>query len=169
MGTNFYVAGWRERDEQVSDMDPAVHIGKRSAAGPYCWDCRLTLCKAGEAGIHFTPDLPRLPGEGELDHHMRVRRASWHDACPGCGTTAAEESLTESAAGRELGFNRDAPARKTGVRSCSSWSWAMPPEALEGIAAIEDEYDRVYTRAEFLEMLEECPVRFTRSIGEWFS
>lgn len=35
-------------------------------------------------------------------------------------------------------------------------------------AAIVDEYGREYTREEFLQMLEECPIRFTDSCGERF-
>lgn len=49
MGTNYYARGYR----RIADMDPQYHIGKRSAAGLYCWDCGKTLCKDGESGIHF--------------------------------------------------------------------------------------------------------------------
>ena len=132
-------------------MDPAVHIGKRSAAGCWCWDCGITLCNRGNDGIH------------------RSERHEWHDRCPQCGQEPVKESLSDSSVGRELGFNRDAPARKTGVRGCSSFLWAMWPEALEGVDAIEDEYGTRYTRAEFLAVLDECPVQFTHSVGHWFS
>ena len=41
MGTNYYLKGHR------GDDNPKYHIGKRSAAGLYCWDCHITLCKGG--------------------------------------------------------------------------------------------------------------------------
>src|SRR5689334_18479731 len=49
------------------ELHPEIHIGKRSSAGPYCRKCRLTLCKAGEAAIHF--------GISE-----------WYEQCPQCGS-----------------------------------------------------------------------------------
>jgi hypothetical protein len=36
MGTNFYLI---ERDAVPCVDDPRVHVGKRSGAGLYCWDC----------------------------------------------------------------------------------------------------------------------------------
>lgn len=133
MGTNFYTLDGR-------------HIGKRSAAGRYCWDCGITLCKGR---VHY--------GDG------------FHDACPQCGAAPLKESIETSSAGRELGFNNAPPEAKTGVQSCSSFSWAMEVGELEGEPAIEDEYGRQYTAPEFQQVLEECPIRFTDSIGIEFS
>ena len=90
MGTNFYF-GDAERFEKI-------HIGKRSAAGWYCWDCRITLRKDGESGVH----------QGDR---------AWHDRCPQCGKTRAKETIANGAAGLELGFNKSTPTRKTGVAS----------------------------------------------------
>ena len=53
MGTNFYwiVTGTAAVPSDVKvpieEDSPEVHIGKRSAAGPYCWDCGVTLCEGG--------------------------------------------------------------------------------------------------------------------------
>jgi hypothetical protein len=33
---------------------------------------------------------------------------------------------------------------------------------------IEDEYGDLYTAAEFAQVLEECPIRSTRSVGKYF-
>jgi hypothetical protein len=171
MGTNFYWLLDRavhpivtptqrvlpyEPGEGVDAEDPAVHIGKRSAAGPYCWDCRLTLCKEGEAGIH----------SGE---------SAWHARCPRCGGCPDEEGARR-AAFVELGFSGPQPARPTGVSSCASFSFAQDPEAVRAVAdarpdeeLVEDEYGRRYTARAFWEMVEaNCPVRYTRSIGAWF-
>jgi hypothetical protein len=158
MGTNFYLRGEGDRDER--------HIGKRSAAGAYCWDCGVTLCTRGKAGLHYGHPF--------------------HDACPRCGKRPQKEGWDNSTAGRELGLNKSAPARKRGVGSCSSFSWDMDPRDLDAIARqcslpaddtpdgapaalIEDEYRRTYTYEDFQRMLTECPIQFTDSIGRDFS
>lgn len=133
MGTNFYT-------------QTGQHVGKRSAAGMYCWDCGVTLC---QGRVHYGDPF--------------------YDGCPKCGRKRDNEGLGNSSAGRELGFNKSVPLAKTGVRSCSSFSWASEPSSLEGFAVIEDEYGRRYTKREFQDVLEECPIQFTDSIGVEFS
>ena len=105
MGTNFYVRGYRHDD------GPMTHIGKRSAAGLYCWDCGVTLCKGGESQVHM--------GRWE-DQDER-----WYKKCPKCGKSPLKESFETSSSGRELGFNKTQPTKKTGVQSCSSFSWCV--------------------------------------------
>lgn len=139
VGTNFYVRGHRD------DNDSKWHIGKRSAAGYYCWDCKTTLCKNGEADVHKS-------------------ESEWYDKCPICGKAPIEEGWVSSS-GRELRFNKTKPAPKTGVASCSSFSWA---QKLGKVQKIEDEYGRKYTRKEFEQMLTECPIQHERSFGQWF-
>ena len=148
MGTNFYkLSKTRNQD----NMDPKYHIGKRSAAGWYCWDCSITLCKDGPSKIHYS----------EYD---------WYDKCPNCGKKPIKENLDEGAVGRELGFNKSEFKRKTGVKSCCSFSWAMPLDGLKKCKFVKDEYGRKYTIEEFRKMiLEECPIIYTNIIGEWFS
>ena len=146
MGTNFYT----KTDER--------HVGKRSAAGGYCWDCRMTMCPGGESQVHMGRALPWEPGY-----------VPWPKICPQCGAGESPETIHNSAAGRELGFNKSAPAAKRGVASCSSWTWAMNPDELEGYSDFVDEYGHGYTRAEFMAVLEECPIRFFDSIGVEFS
>ena len=137
MGTNFYLLNGK-------------HVGKRSAAGPYCWDCNATLCKGGEDDIH--------------------KDREWYGSCPVCGKRPIDESLETSAAGRELGFNKSEPIKKTGVRSCSSFTWAMLWDAdFTRKRTIKDEYGRRYTGKEFENILEECPIRFCDMIGQEFS
>lgn len=143
MGTNFYVVG------EADAFGEQAHIGKRSAAGRYCWDCGVTLCKGGKANIHY--------GVG------------FYDECPMCGRQALEESLKRGAAGRELGFNTSPPQRKRGVQSAASFTWAMAPEKATDLTLIEDEYGRLYTRNEFFQVLEECPIQFFDSVGQEFS
>ncbi len=80
-----------------------------------------------------------------------------------------KESLGDSAAGRELGFNKAEPMSKAGVRSAASFSWAVEPSYLEAVEQIVDEYGTIYRRQEFQAVLDEAPIRFLDSIGREFS
>ena len=140
MGTNYYLKGHR------GDDNPKYHIGKRSAAGLYCWNCHITLCKGGESGVH--------------QHNF-----GWYERCPVCGKAPEKEGLHDGSVGRELGFNKQPFAAKTGVRSCSSFTWARK---LGRVQRIVDEYGREFTRGEFLQMLQECPIQFTDLCGHEF-
>ena len=135
MGCNFYTL-------------KGQHIGKRSAAGLYCWDCSRTLCMLGEQEVHRG-------------------RSGWFEKCPSCGNGPVKETLENGAAGRELGFNKSKPTRKKGVASCASFTWATEEAGLK-VRKVKDEYGRKYTWAEFLEVLEECPIRY-KLIGVDFS
>lgn len=133
------------------------HIGKRSAAGTYCWDCKTTLCVGGIAYVHRSK-LPYL------------------NACPSCGKSKTLESLAESAGGLELGFGKPRLVKKVGVTSVCSWTWAVCPDAFRNwakenpdSACIKNEYGDVTTASEFVQMLDtNCPIEF-RAIGEEFS
>ena len=133
MGCNFYL----KNDER--------HIGKRSAAGHYCWDCGVTLCRDGNDNIH---------GDGK-----------WYENCPNCGTKQQDERLEESSAGRELGFNKKRPKAKKGVSSCSSFTWDIDPATLFEVSKvggyiIRDEYGQQYSFQDFCDVLKECPIQF---------
>lgn len=96
-----------------------------------------------------------------------------------------KESLSESSGGRELGFNKS-KQKKTGVRSCSSFTWAMDPNRLknyrrklpqylkdkghkEDEILVEDEYGTIFSMKQFLEILDDCPIHYHDSIGTEFS
>jgi len=158
MGTNFY---WAEENVRYS-TDPIVHIGKRSAAGMYCWDCRITLCKGGESRIH--------------------RDSIFYDECPRCGKSRIREKLDISPVDVELGFAKPRTEKPTGVQGCSSFSWAQAPlvvraKCLHGLCGLNrwrrivvDEYGRKYTGGQFIKMLDiNCPVQYTRHVGVEFS
>jgi hypothetical protein len=162
MGTNFFLIS---SDTSLSRED--LHIGKRSAAGLYCWDCDRTLCVGGNRGVHR--------GDEFLSH------------CPQCGKGPDTEGVESSSVGRELGFNNGPFELKKGVRSCSSFTWAVEPEQmfLKIITSLwenpnffdfdlferpqfEDEYGRQYSFQEFHMVLKECPIRFYDMIGKEF-
>lgn len=155
MGTNYYIKGYKELD------DPYLHIGKRSAAGRYCFDCGITLCKDGKKAIHFGESL-------------------WHNTCPKCGKAPALETLETSSGGLELGFNKHQAVKKQGVRTCSSFTWAMQDEVvlaghIQALGmtlnepSIVDEYGREFTIKEFCATVDSCPIHFYDSIGVEFS
>jgi hypothetical protein len=141
MGTNFY---WKNiNNEKILEK----HIGKRSAAGLYCWDCGSTLNYGGIRDVH--------------------KNLSVSPVCLNCKKSQKNESLCESTAGRELGFNKSKPIKKTGVSSCSSFTWTLMKHKREinklkkvFRKIIVDEYGKEYTAVEFLQILEECPIEF---------
>lgn len=151
MGTNFY---WLHGDGEPKSYER--HIGKRSGAGMYCWDCDVPLVEGGVVRVH--------------DH-----RAPSLKACPKCGAAAPTESIRDSAAGVELGFAAAPTERKCGVASCSSFTWAVMPatvraRARKSHAVVEDEYGRTMSVVEFLQMVEaNCPIEFTDQVGRNFS
>lgn len=150
MGTNFYwikgnTYGKNERDSLEN------HIGKRSAAGNYCWDCGTTLCKSGTADIHTCK---------RGAHHSD----NWYEYCPSCGKTVEKE--TYNSAYVELGFAQPTTHRLKGVSSCSSFTWTLMKHytdlqklaRLNSKPIIRDEYGRTMSASDFLDMVESCPI-----------
>lgn len=170
MGTNFLWHGAaldRARaiaDDKMARRPPAdeSHLGKRSAAGWYCWSCDVPLVEGGRRDLVHT-------GRGYVER------------CPLCGKAKGASAKdgggpAYNAAMVELGFAEARTAREgrpTGVQSASSFSWAQDPEITGGILRrypddplVEDEYGRVLTGREFLAMLAvSCPIQFTHSVG----
>lgn len=123
------------------------HIGKRSAAGLYCWDC----------GISFNPNLV---------NRVQCNNSKPLKECPKCGKPAKKEDLFCSSAGRELGFNKQEPSSKTGVASCSAFTWAVNPDKIKKTIFVKDEYGSVYSGTFFRNnILAECPIQFFDRIG----
>lgn len=176
MGTNFYIKG--DPKEFESKDSPRWHIGKRSAAGIFCFDCGISLGIGGNKYVHDSP--PEW-----LKNRFRDRMTEFglgaYDSCPLCGKSRSEEDLGSSSAGIELGFNKNQTEKKTGVRSASSFSFAMGLQDLrsriieEGLVpqqkCVVDEYGRELTLQEFLDILDTIPpsLRFTELLGSEFS
>jgi hypothetical protein len=168
MGTNFYFIEPAPRcphcDKPIGEPSEGQHIGKRSAAGLYCYDCDDTLVKAGKARIHYSSSSA----------------SGSHDACPKCGAKPPDFSvLQRGSTAVELGMARPEEERPKGVFTAASFSWAAEPEGEEGVRAvcernleaeiIVDEYGRLMTGAAFLKMLRaNCPIEY-RHVGENFS
>lgn len=161
MGTNFFVRDKKRVTQRLLRKlyEEGPHIGKRSAAGWYCWDCKLTLCKNGNEGVHFGA-------------------SKWLDNCPKCKQPRPEiASLLTGAVSRELGFDKSDFSFKNGVAECSSFRWNLDPNGEEWFKVLEkggkpivDEYGTLYSTEEFLEMLTECPIQYCDPTwyGSWF-
>ncbi len=119
------------------------HIGKRSSAGPYCWDCGKTLCKGGEGSIHT----------GSLSSYG----SGWWKICPSCGK---EPSKNSNSISNCCSFTWAENPEKFFFKS---------KVYVKEDKLIVDEYDREFTCQEFIDMLDsECPIRFTELIGREF-
>lgn len=142
MGTNFY---WIDQYDKDAEWDVRAalqcHIGKRSAAGVYCWDCGTTLHKEGTSSIH--------EGFGK----------TFAD-CPVCHKEYPESKGREplgSAVNLEL-FGERPTARPKGVETCCSFTWTMMSHKwkLEKLRksrkkVVINEYGDKFTAAEFLD------------------
>jgi hypothetical protein len=156
--------------------NPLVHIGKRSAAGLYCYDCKVSLCVDGEKRVHYTRSPKMSFATGSL--LPTDCETGWHKACPKCKKEPIKEGLDAGPVAVELGFAKPRTQIPSGVRGTSSFNWAQDPlkvtEFCGGPGAtakvIKDEYDREYTGKEFLEMLKNnCRIMLYSSIGQEFS
>jgi len=155
MGTNFYTLSGK-------------HIGKRSAAGQYCWNCNVTLCKGGKENVHSSGGFVVTSSNSIFDYIKHIKTL-WYDKCPKCNKEEGVEPLHEGASGRELGFNKEPFKVKSGVTSCSSFTWDVDPITLKRLKYVKSEYGEKLTINEFYDMLKECPIQFYDSIGSDFS
>ncbi len=170
MGTNFY---WLPIDPPMPaeivfadgerrQPPEGRHIGKRSAAGKFCWDCGISLC------VDLYPD-------GSPACHNS--RSEWHKVCPKCGAEPGAGSLDRGPAAVELGFAKPESERPKGCGHTSSFRWATDAVEVRAIcerlgdrACVSDEYGRHFTGREFLRMLvSNCGIEFFDSIGTSFS
>jgi len=73
-----------------------IHIGKRYAAGVWCWDCKR---------------------EARLDESDKM----W--TCPKCGKKLLDKDVKFNPAYRELGFDRSKPRKHRGIDGASGFYW----------------------------------------------
>lgn len=142
MGTAYYL-----RTESVPQ-----YIGKREAAGLYCWDCEISLHKQGLDEAERQRTMRCVTGS-KLTHVQ----SDWHKVCPKCGKAATQESLRSSGSGRPFG-----------VASCAVFTWAKTPsEIAKQILSsklekpIVNEHDTAFTLEQFEMVLGEAVVHYT--------
>lgn len=153
MGTNFYWSG-HQHEESIQ-----YHIGKRSAAGRYCYDCGSTFNCDGT----------------QLIHNSKEKRLGWSKVCPCCGKGPEGEDTKYNPIMVELGFEKTGEKPTEGIAGASSFTWTMMKHLwdLEKMIAddqpaVVDEYGREYTAKEFLDMIKrECPIQFQLPVDGW--
>jgi len=97
------------------------HIGKRFAAGVWCWDCK-TEVKHDDIGCFFF--------------------------CPRCGQKHSIGTLNYNPAYRELGFSKPEPRKHTGIDGASGFTWCTDKET--GLAQTTNEIKSKIKRRKFL-------------------
>lgn len=153
MGTNFYWHG-HQGDESMW-----YHIGKRSAAGNYCYDCGSTFNMDGTQLIHFS----------------QQKRLGWSKVCPGCGKSADDGKDHYNPIMIELGFEKPGEKPTSGIAGASSFTWTLMRHLWElerkkdyDRPLVVDEYGTEYTAKEFLEMIRrDCPIQFQLPQDGW--
>lgn len=175
MGTNFY---WQSLIGEGEDDDPTVHIGKRSAAGLYCWDCDISLeILSHEEVASLRSVVPGFqpPPRYDAPEVKTILGNRRYAHCPKCKAVHAPKvGEWEGPVAVELGFAAPATERKRGVEGCSSFGWAQDPAEVrrrcEAGEMVTDEYGRSMTGSEFLAMVDaNCPIQETHFVGRWFS
>lgn len=79
-----------------------VHIGKRTADGVWCWNCRV------RAKI--------------IEDPMDSKKFFWY--CPKCGQKGCNETLYSPVA-RELGFDESNPRKHIGIDGANGFIWQV--------------------------------------------
>jgi len=156
MGTNFY---WIQDNEKTQRDDSlAVHIGKRSAAGWYCFDCGTTFSRH-TCELHF--------GQKSFDVDCPARNYNVSESCPGCGKKPDMSSpqVKEGGAMLELGFSKTMPQQ--GITPCCSFTWTLMKHRRKLLELLKfkkkvvvSEYGDQYTAKEFLKLTDDCPIQF---------
>lgn len=172
MGTNFYwFDAWffvepgpetaplvRACKEHFGDVtvttDVINHIGKRSAAGLYCWDCGVTNNPYGTQNVHHRPPevMRRLIGGDDHPSHRLSH-------CPMCGKAFVLPEKAHNTGLQELGFDQELSPR-SGISSCCSFTWTslIHKRRLQELSVshpeaevVVDEYGDRFTAQAFLE------------------
>lgn len=141
--------------ERYPELRDLSHIGKRSAAGLFCYSCN--------AWFHDPAGCDKRPEEGRL-------------TCKYCGRGPKPEMNRSTK--MELGLAPPEEKRPTeGVRGTCTFAWANWPDEVYGVLTkapsdlllVVDEYGRELTANQFIKMLR-ANVDITKmSIGHIFS
>jgi hypothetical protein len=141
------------------------HIGKRWAAGQWCWECR---CQCDYIYRDKVTRAERRYPKGDtpgfaLDFVHRNVLDRW--ACPQCGREMRKDAAEGyNPALRELGFDKSGPRVHHGIDGANGFHWytgyggigATIDEILHNLhrrAAVRDEYGQRVTRPEFIAMI----------------
>lgn len=132
MGTNYY---WIDNPDNFDEMDPRIHIGKRSAAGRYCYDC----------GIYLTAQSTQYAHMGKRDEFNEYINRKF-DVCPNCGKGPSDEFI---AADRELFRGTPVPSQLHGVQGVSSFTWTMVKHKTDIVMWLKTDKNKKIIRNEY--------------------
>lgn len=109
------------------------HIGKRWAAGVWCWDCRV---------------------KAERDHLAMF----WF--CPKCAQRCSERTLAFNPAFRELGFDKTKERKHIGVDGAGGFIWHAKnkedaKKKLKGVEKVVTEYGKRWPIKRFWRMFDD--------------
>lgn len=184
MTTNFYLRSKFTRLYPIDRSMDELLIGKRAAAGWYCWDCRSTLCKPGNKFVHAGPfEQKEIPFLQKYYLVPMTPETVWSDECLHCGQSREDSSewsqgLSKGSVARELGFDKSKPKGKIGIASTSSFTFALRFQEVHRLLnrlkwlrifgkPIVDEYGRSYSVKEFMDVLEECAIQDINEQTNW--
>lgn len=109
------------------------HIGKRSAAGFWCWDCKIQVESKNQFFI-----------------------------CPKCGLKVYEQTAIKgfNPAYRELGFTKAVEQRRTGIAGASHFTWhakdrSEADKMVERKKFFKTEYGEIWNAKRFQRMFKE--------------
>lgn len=129
-------------DKDFDDERMLVHIGKRSMAGYYCFDCGTTLNTEGTKQVHS--------GHGY---------GYDYDACPVCGGVYDKFDKKGSVKGC-CSFTWTLMAHFELIKAMSKPAVMMVMQLSCNGAVIEDEYGSPYTAKEMLKDVKSYPIWF---------
>jgi hypothetical protein len=151
MGTNYYIKGYKESsDEGDNHLSPDWHIGKLSAAGQFCFDCGISLCK----------------GQTHYDNEF-------YEKCPLCMKSCEVEAMSPPEAARK----RTGVGYSCSFTFAMYWGALVDRlhqefgDNYEDMKTIVSENGEQLTYQEFLKMVRMVPpaLRFRHLLGKKFS
>jgi hypothetical protein len=130
------------------------HLGKRSAAGVWCWDCKVQceshkvfFCKKHKTKLELETDwyarkcskCQERVSENDLadDKLPPWATSKVKFICPDCGKGKMSDKIGYNPVFRELGFDKSKPKVKRGIDGASGWGWCTDEET--GLATSKEE------------------------------
>jgi hypothetical protein len=166
MGTNYYAY-------DVKSKEQLYHIGKRSAAGHFCWDCGMSSKNIAKDNWDKKPYIygTRAIHCGGFEENRLNNEPTDLEYCPVCGKPFHVDKEEVNAMFAELGFSKQ--PNRTNNTTCS-FMFGISPYVLSDVMSNEnicviDEYGRELTKEEFKEVIQNCGVKYYDFVGEDFS
>lgn len=128
--------------KEFDDEDILIHIGKRNAAGYYCYDCGTTLNKGGTTEIYL--------GNTGPDSSMPI--------CPVCH--AKYDIKKKTSVQGACSFTWTVMAHLELIKALAKPSVATAVQLLNNTKLIANDYGECFTAKEMLEKVKNDPIWF---------